>query len=132
MEFQQEGPGSGIPVGDSLDEFTSLTVTELFCRKRQDGDVRVLFRRGFFRAAAPLQKHKVEGFLCEAFSFKVDSCCYSIYTSFWQCEALFSLKATMTCGVGLGIGSCGVIPAALTLFWVNKSDGCRSGWRNCI
>lgn len=36
----------------------------------------------------------------------------------------------MTCEIGLGIGSHGVIPAALPLSWVDKNDGCRSGWSN--
>lgn len=52
-------------------------------------------------------------FLCEAFSFEVDSCCYCISTSFWQSEELFLLKGTMLCVIGLGIGSHGVIPATL-------------------
>lgn len=53
---------------------------------------------------------------CQALSFKMDSCCYCIYTSFWQSKEMFLPKETMTCMMGLGIGSRIVIPGALTLF----------------
>lgn len=45
---------------------------------------------------------------------------------------MFLLKETMPCMIGLVIGSHTVIPEALPLSWVAKSDGCRSCWRNVI
>lgn len=55
-------------------------------------------------------------FFSQAFSCKMDSCCYCIYTSFWQSKEMFLLKETMTCMIGLDIGNHTVIPEALRLF----------------
>lgn len=109
-------------------------------RKRLAGEAVALFRRGSFPSSStgmlfalePIKIQSVFFFFCQAFSFKMDSCCYCIYTSFWQSKEMFLLKETMTCMIGLDIGSHTVIPEALTLFRVNKSNGCRSCRRNFI
>ena len=53
LEFQEKGPGSGIPAGGNLDEFaSSISERERGVSqqgsKRLDGGVTVLFRRGSF------------------------------------------------------------------------------------
>lgn len=106
--------------------------------KRLDGDVMVLFRCGSFLSNStsilfPLDPVKIQSvvgfFFVRLLALK---CCYCIYSSFWQSKEMFLPKETMTCMIGLDIGSHIVIPEALTLFWVNKSNGCRPCWRNFI